>query len=155
MAYARGYDAAPASVRWGQSMLANRREANLPAHIEVADVRTLELPACDIIVAIDVLHYMAFAQQEELLARIRAALAPGGRLVLRVGDAAQRRASRVSRWVDRAVARLRGQSGAALWMRPLRDWLSLLQRLGFSVTLVKTYRSWGAVNVLVLADKCG
>jgi cyclopropane fatty-acyl-phospholipid synthase-like methyltransferase len=154
VAYARGYDVAPVNVRWGQSMLANRQQPNFQAQIEVADIRTLELPECDVVVAIDVLHYLSFGEQEKLLLRISEALAPGGRLVLRIGDAEQLRASRISRWVDRVVAKVRGQGWAPLWMRPLLDWQGVLQRLGFAVTQVKTYRSWGSVNVLVVADKC-
>ncbi len=145
IAFAKGFDAARADVRWGHAMLANRAQPHLVAEIVVADIRTVDLPACDIVVAIDVLHYMPYADQEGLLRKIAAALAPGGRLVVRVGDAAQSRVSRVSSWVDRAVA--------ALWRRPISGWQRLLQQSGFATTAVKTYRSWWAVNVLVCGDR--
>jgi len=153
IAFAKGFDAAPADVRRGHAMLVNRTQPHLVAEIVMADIRTLDLPACDIVVAIDVLHYMPYADQEGLLRKIDAALAPGGRLVLRVGDAAQSHASRVSCWVDRAVAAARGQGWPALWRRPISEWQCLLQQSGFAATAVKTYRSWWAVNVLVCGDK--
>ena len=153
IAYAKGFDSAAASVRWGHSMLANRSQPRIAAEIVLADIRTVDLPACDVVVLIDVLHYMPFAEQETLLRRIAAALVPRGRLVLRVGDAAQSRSSRISRWVDRVVAGVRGQGWRALWLRPMAEWQSLLLHLGFAVTKVKTYRSRWAVNVLVCGDR--
>jgi len=84
IAFARGFDAARSNVRWGQSMLANRAQPHLDAEIVVADIRTVDLPVCDIVVAIDVLHYMPYADQESLLRKVAAALALGGRLVLLV-----------------------------------------------------------------------
>jgi len=153
IAFARGFDAARSNVRWGQSMLANRAQPHLDAEIVVADIRTVDLPVCDIVVAIDVLHYMPYADQESLLRKVAAALALGGRLVLRVGDAAQSRASRVSGWIDCAVAAVRGQGWPVLWRRPISEWQRLLQQSGFAATAVKTYRSRWAVNVLVCGDK--
>jgi len=153
IAWTKGFDAASSNVRWGQAMLAGRDQPRLTAEIVVADIRTVDLPVCDIVVAIDVLHYMPHFDQERLLRKIAAALAPGGRLILRVGDAAQARASRISSWVDRVVAAVRGQGRAPLWPRPLADWTRLLQQCGFEATAVKTYRSWWAVNVLLRGDK--
>jgi SAM-dependent methyltransferase len=155
IAYAKGFDVAPLNVRWGHLMLANRLQPHLVAEIVMADIRTVHLPACDIVVAIDVMHYLPYADQEKLLGRIAMALAPGGRLVLRVGDAAQSRPSRVSCWIDRSVAGVRGQGWRALWSRPIAEWQRLLRQCGFAATTVKTYRSWWAVNVLVCGDKLG
>jgi SAM-dependent methyltransferase len=153
IAFAKGFDAALSNVRWGHSMLANRAQPHVAAEIVVADIRTIDLPACDIVVAIDVLHYMSYADQESLLRKIAAALTLGGRVVLRVGDAAQSRASRFSGWIDCAVAAARGQGWPALWRRPISEWQRLLQQSGFAATAVKTYRSRWAVNVLVCGDK--
>ena len=153
IACARGFDAAPINVRWGRRMLANRAHPHLDAEISVADVRTVELPDCDIVVAIDLMHYMPHADQEKLLRKIAAALAPGGRLLLRVADAAQSRQTRASSLIDRAVSALRGQGWQPLWLRSAAEWHSLLSQLGFAATSIKTYRSPWAVNVLVRGDK--
>ena len=68
-----------------------------------------------------------------MLARVRAALPPGGRLVLRVGDAASRRGFAVSRWVDRLVVFVRGHGFAPLAGRTLAAWRARLEALGFAV----------------------
>jgi hypothetical protein len=48
-----------------------------------------------------------------VLQRVRDALAPGGRLLLRVGDAASTRGFAISQWVDRTVTRIRGHTRVA------------------------------------------
>ena len=50
-------------------------------------MRTAVLPACDLVVILDVLHYVDPAAQAGVLRRVLDALAPGGRLLLRIGDA--------------------------------------------------------------------
>jgi 1-acyl-sn-glycerol-3-phosphate acyltransferase len=52
-----------------------------------ADVMTFPLKPCDVIIISDVLHYLAPAAQEQLLVRCFKALNPGGRLIVRDGDA--------------------------------------------------------------------
>jgi SAM-dependent methyltransferase len=153
VALAMGYDALPANVRWGRAMLANRPQPQLAAEIAVADIRSVDFPPCDIVVAIDVLHFIAFSEQEKLLKKIAAALAPGGRLVLRVGDATGSWPSRISSWVDRLVAGARGQGWHVLSLRPISEWQRLLRELGFAGIGIKTYRSWAFANVLVWSDK--
>ena len=57
------------------------------ARIETADLRRAELPTAQAILLLDVLHYLPAADQEALLARAAAALAPGGVLLIRDADA--------------------------------------------------------------------
>jgi hypothetical protein len=93
------------------------------------------------------------AQQERLLERVRDALAPGGRLLLRVGDAARGRRHALGQWIDRQVARWRGRP-AATFGRPLADWLALLASLGFTVQqTVAMSRGTPFVNVLLVAHR--
>ena len=68
-----------------------------------------------------------------MLARVRAALADGGRLVLRVGDAASRRRFAASSWVDRLVTLARGQGFGRPAGRTLAAWQARLRALGFAV----------------------
>ncbi len=54
---------------------------------DVGDARTAPLPeGCAAVVALDVLHYLQPAEQDAVLARMVAALAPGGMILLRDPD---------------------------------------------------------------------
>ena len=126
-----------------------------------ADMRDAALPACDLIVILDVLHYVDIAAQDALLLRIRDALQAGAagshthqppRLLLRVGDAANRRAFAISQWIDRVVTTVRGYGAAPTWGRTLGDWTAQLQSLGFEVHSVPMSRGTPFANVLLVAD---
>lgn len=134
-----------------------RAEASV-GHLEPAprfvcgDMCTAELPPSDLVVILDVLHYVDLAAQEQVLQRVRAALQPGGRLLLRVGDAASRRGFLISQWVDRTVTRVRGHRVAPTWGRSLHDWEALLRRTGFKVRSLPMSAGTPFANVLLLAD---
>jgi len=121
------------------------------------DMCSAQLPACDLVVILDVLHYVDLAAQEGVLQRVHAALAAGqGRLLLRVGDAASTRGFAISQWVDRTVTRIRGHKVSPTWGRPLADWIALLQRLGFAdVRSVPMSEGTPFANVLLVADVRG
>ncbi len=119
-----------------------------------ADMCLAALPASDLVVILDVLHYVDLGAQEGVLRRVRDALAPGrGRLLLRVGDAASQRGFAVSQWVDRMVTRVRGHRVSPTWGRTLPEWISLLQRLGFSVQSIPMSQGTPFANVLLVADR--
>lgn len=118
----------------------------------VADMREVALPACDLVVILDVLHYVNHAAQAALLERVRDALHPRGRLLLRIGDASRRRGYAISQWVDRIVTRVRGHRVPPTWGRPLADWVTLLQDLGFAVRAVPMSAGTPFANVLLVAD---
>jgi hypothetical protein len=120
---------------------------------------TAEFPACDVVVILDVLHYVDLAAQEGVLLRVRDALLRGaadravpGRLLLRVGDAASKRGFAISQWVDRTVTRIRGHKVSPTWGRTLDEWVALLQRLGFSVQPMPMSEGTPFANVLLVAD---
>ena len=115
------------------------------------DMRTVPFPAADAVVILDALHYISIADQDAVLARARAALADGGRLVLRVGDAASRLGFATSQWVDRLVAVARGQRGAPLVGRTLAQWQARLAGLGFEVACLPMRRGTPFANVLLVA----
>jgi SAM-dependent methyltransferase len=117
-----------------------------------ADMRTAALPACDVVVILDVLHYVSHDEQAALLARVRDALRESrGRLLLRVGDAARARGFAVSQWVDRVVTGVRGHRVPPTFGRPLAEWTALLQGLGFAVEPVPMSRGTPFANVLLVA----
>ncbi len=117
-----------------------------------ADMRTAPLPDCDLVVILDVLHYVDHEAQEGVLRRVRAALAPGGRLLLRIGDASSSRGFAVSQWVDRTVTRVRGHRVSPTWGRTLEQWRVLLAGLGFKVQSVPMSEGTPFANVLLVAD---
>ncbi|MFT4267270.1 MAG: class I SAM-dependent methyltransferase [Xenophilus sp.] len=123
------------------------------------DMCSAALPACDVVVILDVLHYVDHAAQEGVLLRVRDALRRGageravpGRLLLRVGDAASRRGFAVSQWVDRTVTRVRGHKVSPTWGRTLDEWTALLRRLGFAVQPIPMSEGTPFANVLLVAD---
>jgi SAM-dependent methyltransferase len=126
-----------------------------------ADMRQADLPACDLVVILDVLHYVDIAAQDALLHRVRDALRAGAtdsrtqrapRLLLRVGDAANTRGFAISQWVDRVVTMVRGHRVPPTWGRPLTAWVQQLQSLGFDVNAVPMSQGTPFANVLLVAD---
>lgn len=128
--------------------------AGLPSapQFRCADMREAPLPRCATVVILDVLHYVDHAAQEALLQRVRAALEPRGRLLLRIGDAAQPRGFRASQWVDRLVTWVRGHRVPPTWGRSLAEWRALLERQGFVVQAVPMSAGTPFANVLLVAE---
>lgn len=127
----------------------------LAPHFVCADMRQAAIPACDVVVILDVLHYVDHAAQDALLQRVRDALLPQGRLLLRVGDAAHHRGFAASQWVDRIVTWARGHRVPPTWGRPVAAWTDRLQTLGFSVRAVPQSQGTPFANVLLVADLQG
>ena len=116
------------------------------------DMCSTPLPACDLVVILDVLHYVDLGAQDEVLRRVHAALQPRGRLLLRVGDRASAGGFRVSQWVDIAVTWVRGHRAPPTWGRSVAQWTSALQALGFHVHAVPMSAGTPFANVLLVAD---
>jgi hypothetical protein len=129
------------------------------------DMCSTPLPACDLVVILDVLHYVDHTAQMGVLQRVRDALqqppvdgATGasstrGRLLLRVGDAAARKGFVISQWVDRVVTVARGHRVAPTWGRTLVEWRAVLSSLGFAhVQAVPMSQGTPFANVLLVAD---
>ena len=118
-----------------------------------ADMRQAALPACDLVVILDVLHYVDHGAQQAVLGAVRQALSPQGRLLLRVGDVASRHGFAISQWVDRTVTFVRGHRVAPTWGRSVAEWTALLRELGFSVRAVPMSAGTPFANVLLVADR--
>ena len=160
-AWPAGWPAAPVGARYhGIELMARdvaRAESALAQLVPrptfvCADMCQAALPAGDVVVILDVLHYVDHAAQDALLARVRDALAPRGRLLLRVGDADSRRGFATSQWVDRIVTWTRGHRVPPTYGRPLAAWTASLQRLGFTVQPVPMSQGTPFANVLLRAD---
>ena len=102
-------------------------------------------------VILDVLHYVPYAAQEDVLLRVRDALLPAGLLILRIGDADGGLGFKVSNWVDNVVTLARGHGLSRLYCRPLAEWMSLLTKLGFKVESKSMSQGTPFANVMLLA----
>lgn len=121
------------------------------AEFVCGDMRTTPFPEADVVVILDVLHYITVAEQDEVLARVRRALSPGGVLLLRVGDAASRPGFLVSQWVDALVTWVRGHRVLPQFGRTLAEWRARLESLGFEVRSEPMSRGTPFANVLLVA----
>jgi len=140
----RGIDRSDAEIRRARQAL------GAGAEFAVGDMARADLSGATLIVLLDVLHYLDYSVQLDLLRRVRAALPAEGVLLLRIGDNDGSFRARVSGGVDRLVARLRG-GGGALCRRSMTEWLALLEEAGFAVQEVARQRSLAYVNCLLRA----
>lgn len=150
-----GIDRMPRDAALARTALGDRAE------VICGDMRATTFPPSDVVVMLDVLHYVDIDEQNRLLARVRQALPPGGRLLLRVGDAGRAAGFRYSRWVDRIVLMTRGQRRLPMVGRPIAAWQRQLESLGFRVETRPMSRGTPFANLLLLArvdpavDPCG
>lgn len=160
-AWPADWPAAPAGCRYVGIELMPRDVARAEAALQAlpsaprfvcADMREAALPRCGAVVILDVLHYVDPPAQETLLRRVHTALAPRGRLLLRVGDAAQKGGFRISQWVDRLVTWVRGHRVPPTYGRSVPEWRALLERLGFRVEAVPMSEGTPFANVLLVAE---
>lgn len=117
------------------------------AEIHAVDGRVFAFPPCTAILLFDVLQMMPPADQTQVLARARAALAPGGVLLVREADAASPRFWRV-RLGNRAKALVTGAWRQPLCYRSASDWTAHFTALGFAVERVESGRPGAFGNVL-------
>ena len=148
-----GVELMPKDVARAQAAL---QSVALAPRFVCQDMRQAPWPACDLVVILDVLHYVAHAEQDQLLSQVRDALAAGaprpGRLLLRVGDTAKTTGFSASQWVDRIVTWARGHRVAPTWGRPLQAWTDALKNLGFDVRAIPQSQGTPFANVLLVAD---
>lgn len=141
-----GIELMPADIERARKALGN------DADFVLGDIAQTPFPASDVVVILDVLHYLPFEQQQEVLERLRQALLPHGRLLLRIGDADGGMGFRFSNWVDQVVLRVRGHKVGRLYCRPLTEWIQLLRTAGFDVKVRPMSQGTLFSNVLLIAD---
>lgn len=128
------------------------RDAGGPGmRFDLGDIRTAAFDAADAIVLLDVLHYLDGADQERVLDRVRAALAPGGVVVLRVSDASGSLRFRITLAADRLATRIRGRKTGAYHCRPLEAWRAALERRGLQVEARAMSAGTPFANTLLVA----
>ena len=141
----RGVDMLASDIKRASKALA------APARFELGDMREADFGQTDVVVIMDVLHYVDRAAQQDVLCRVRDALPAGGLLLTRVGDARAGWGFRLSNWVDRTVAFFRGNRLPPLHCRPLTDWVASLEALGFRVESTPMNGDLPFANVMLVA----
>jgi SAM-dependent methyltransferase len=123
-------------------------------HIQMlhADIAVADYGQADAVVLLDVLHYNDFSAQEHILQCARAALTPGGLLLLRVGDASGGPSVAVSKALDRTVALMRRGRWLRLHCRARADWEQLMVRQGFVPRALTRNSAATFSNTLLLGE---
>ena len=146
----RGIELMPHDVARADHALAQAVRAGR-AEFAAQDMCSSNFGQADAIVILDVLHYVPFAAQDDVLLRAHRALSPDGVLLIRVGDAAAGLPFAFSNWVDHIVTTLRGHRLGKLYCRPLADWKTALGKLGFTVESQALSQGTPFANVLLVA----
>jgi SAM-dependent methyltransferase len=141
----RGIELMPRDVERAQRALGKA------AKFTLGDMCRTDFGKADAVVILDVLHYVSIEAQDDVLRRVRAALAPGGVLLLRIGDAGAGLPFKFSLWVDRVVTFIRGHRNSCLYCRPLSAWHAALSSLGFEVSTLPMHKGTPFANILLVA----
>ena len=149
-----GIELMPSDVRRAQAALGQHARGE-GASFEVGNIATTAFSACDTVVILDVLHYLPYDAQIDVLERVYAALQPTGQLLLRIGDKDGGFGFRWSNWVDHVVTWCRGHRLPRLYCRPLDEWVDLLQTLGFQIEVKPMSQGTMFANVLLRARLSG
>ena len=147
-----GIEYSAANVARAQSAFAELDPQHLRLSCVQGNIVNAPYPTAKTIALIDVLHYLNYAEQEQVLLRVRSVIAPQGQLLLRVGDAEARQSNRISQQIDRVVSRWRGTDNGEICCRGLSQWLLLLKKLGFVPRITSSVRSTFFSNVMIVAE---
>lgn len=140
-----GIELMPRDVQRAQRALGNA------ATFTTSDMCKVDFGHTDVIVILDVLHYVSIAAQNDVLQRARNALTPGGTLILRVGDASGGLPFKYSVCVDYVASFVRGHRNVRLHCRALPAWCTALADLGFTVNALPMNKGTSFANVLLVA----
>lgn len=146
----RGIELMPRDVERAKESLAAYGDQVL---IEVGNMCNADFQAADAVVILDVLHYVDFSAQEDVLRRVHACLSCGGVLLLRVGDAAAGLPFKMSNWVDNVVTWVRGHRTLPRYCRTLAEWERRLAELGFNVEAMPMHEGTPFANILLVCKK--
>ena len=121
------------------------------AAIHTADLRDAPLPQADVVVMIDVLHYLEADAQVSLLGRVAQSLRGGGLLILRVADISAGWRFHAGKFADRFGSLLAAQTMPKHHYRPIDEWMHLLDSVGFEPDIESRAAGKSFANVLLWA----
>ncbi|MEA2560386.1 MAG: hypothetical protein QOH06_1890 [Acidobacteriota bacterium] len=136
-----------------QAATAARNALGAEAEIRIGDLMDIPLPPARAALLLDVLHYLPAPAQEELLARVAAALEPGGLLLIRDADAAGGWRFTATRIQERACALARRHWQQRFHYRSAAEWRRLLESAGFRVDVEPMAEGTPYANVLLAARR--
>ena len=127
-----------------------RRALGAAATLVEADLATAPLPASDLVLLFDVLHYLPAASQDALLDRVRSAMRPGARLYIREADAGAGGRFAAVRFSERLMAFLRGEGTRPLEYRSAGGWRRALEERDLTVEVRPTGSGTPFANVSIV-----
>jgi SAM-dependent methyltransferase len=148
--HVRGIELMPKDVERANESLKHHGQR---VKIEVGNMCSADFGSADAVVILDVLHYVDFPAQDDVLCRVRDCLTPGGVLLLRVGDAAGGLPFRMSNWVDNVVTWVRGHRTLPRYCRTLANWKTHIAALGFVVESMPMNEGTPFANILLVCKK--
>jgi SAM-dependent methyltransferase len=139
----------PVKARFGQRLA----DGKAWTQIVCGDLFEVPWPACSVVTALDVLHYLPAERQRVLLFRIGAHLPESGRLLLRVMDAQVGGVAILTRLVEQWAVGFRWNLAPRVHWRPLADLRADLAEAGFSLLPAPGTVGTMAGNQLLLCEK--
>lgn len=140
-----GVELMPRDVQRAQIALGER------AKFSQGDIRTADYGDAEVVVMLDVLHYLDYEAQEEVIRHIRGTLPVNGIFITRIGDAAGGLPFYFSNLIDRTVYLLRGHRSYKIYCRTLKEWQQVLKRNGFESSPLPMNKGTPFNSVLLLA----
>lgn len=142
-----GVDMHARHVGVAREVLADRAE------LRTENLATYQPPPCETVTLLDVLFYMSPSAQQQLIARVHAALAPGGLLLIREPDMAAGARFTVTRLAEAFYGLCRGRFKQRYHYRAAAEWTHLLADAGFSAKPRPMSAGTPFANVLIEARK--
>ena len=122
---------------------------------EAGDILDFHYPACDAVLLLDVLHYWQPEKQQQILHRVRQALRPGGKLILREGARAESEGHRHVHFWERIATRFGlNKTVEGLHFLTLAEMETALKQAGFVQWEIKREAGRGS-NLLLIASVPG
>lgn len=150
IAHVHGIELMPRDVERAQRAL--QAEADR-VRFETGNMCTAHFPPSDAVVILDVLHYVDFPAQDDVLRKVHGCLPEDGVLLLRVGDAAGGLPFKISNWVDNIVTSIRGHKTLPTFCRSIADWQRDITAIGFSVKAIPMNTGTPFANILLVCKK--
>lgn len=141
---------------WDEAKVEVANDASIGSgnvRFEKADVRRVPLPSCDTVLLVDILHYLARDEQDDLLVRAaQAARAPHGRVVVRDVDPDRGASSAFTHAWEWVTTTLRYNVGARVAPRSFAEIAAVLEGQGMAVSQ-ELCSARGMSNVLLIATR--